>query len=72
MTDPRGMLLYMVGMPSGLRDEDGVELLVCIDVKTTRLAADQLQEANPGSVIRKMWANKETANQKPKGHQDGN
>jgi hypothetical protein len=50
--------VYMVVMPTGLIRDDGVESVVVIDIKLTRLAAELVQSKHPGAEVVKMSANK--------------
>lgn len=52
------VIIYMVVLPTGLVRDDGVESVVVIDVKLTRMAAETVQSKHPGSEIVKMSADK--------------
>ena len=53
--------IYMIVFPTGQVDDEGVESVIVIDVKLTKMSAEQVQRVNPGSKLRKMIADKDTA-----------
>jgi hypothetical protein len=50
--------VYMIIKKTGQFAADGVELVIVYDIKLMRGAADAIVEANPGTEVRKMMANK--------------
>jgi hypothetical protein len=50
--------VYLIVKPTGLVTEDGLESVVVVDVKLTRLAAEQVAKAYQGAEIVKLQADK--------------
>jgi len=50
--------VYLIVKPTGLVTEDGLESVVVVDVKLTRLAAEQIAKAYQGAEIVKLQADK--------------
>jgi hypothetical protein len=52
--------IYLVRQRTGQYREDGVEYVIVVDVKLTRLAAEQVAARYEGAEVIKLQADKET------------
>lgn len=52
------IIIYMVVIPTGQLDEDGLESVIVLDVKLTRSSAQRVVDNWPGSRIDKLKATK--------------
>lgn len=50
--------VYLILLPTGLVDDDGVESVVVLGVKLTRAAAEAVQKEHNGAFIDKRRAEK--------------
>ena len=54
------LCVYLVVQRTGHFTEDGVESVIVVDIKLTRLAADHIASCYPNAEVVKLHADKET------------
>lgn len=54
------VIVYLIVLPTGQLDEDGLESVIVLDVKLTRSSAQRVADNWPGSRIDKLKADKTT------------
>lgn len=60
MRNSNEIAVYLIMHPTGLKDEEGVDIYITVDVKLTRASADAVAGRTPGAKVEKLMANKTT------------